>query len=46
MFSLHYLCGLTAAAIAFAAFAPGAVAQDNTFKSTCQGIGNRQRERR
>jgi hypothetical protein len=26
--------------IALAAFAPGALAQDNTFTSTCQGIGS------
>jgi hypothetical protein len=39
---MHYLlnvCGIATAAVAFAAFAPGAVAQENIFKTTCQDVG-------
>ena len=39
---MHYLlnvCGIATAAIAFAAFAPSAVAQENIIKNTCQDVG-------
>ena len=39
---MHYLlnvCGIATAAVAFAAFAPSAVAQQNTFTFTCQDVG-------
>jgi hypothetical protein len=40
MHNLARFSGTAAAAIAFAAFAPGAVAQDNTGTRTCQFIGS------
>lgn len=39
---MHYLlnvCGVATAAIAFAAVAPSAVAQENIIKNTCQDVG-------
>jgi hypothetical protein len=39
MHCLLNVCGLATAAIAFAAFAPSAVAQENAFTLTCQNVG-------
>jgi hypothetical protein len=37
---LRSLCGVTGAAIAFAAFAPSALAQEDIIKYACQSVGN------
>jgi hypothetical protein len=39
MHCLLNVCGLATAAIAFASFAPSAVAQENAFTLTCQNVG-------